>query len=85
MKTASFTLSQSDYACVRANVSDHYHLSTFICWCDFLFTFLLQVMHKLEEENARLTGHQNQQQKLHYLLTLKKENNSLKEVRAEHI
>ena len=39
-------------------------------------------MQKTEEEIARLKGHQNLQQKLQYLLAIKKENNALKEVSA---
>ena len=34
----------------------------------------------MEEENARLKGHQNPAQKLQHLLAIKKENHSLKEV-----
>lgn len=37
-------------------------------------------MQKIEEENARLKGHQNPAQKLQHLLAIKKENNALKEV-----
>ena len=40
----------------------------------------LQTMNKVEEENARLKGHQNPAQKLQHLLAIKKENHSLKEV-----
>jgi len=41
-------------------------------------------MQKHEEEIARLKGHQNPQQKLQYLLLIKKENNALKEVSSSN-
>ncbi|XP_029214553.2 kinesin-like protein KIF15 isoform X4 [Acropora millepora] len=40
---------------------------------------LEKTMNKMEEENARLKGHQNPAQKLQHLLAIKKENHSLKE------
>lgn len=40
---------------------------------------LEKVLKKIEEENARLKGHQNPQQKVQHLLAIKKENNALKE------
>lgn len=40
----------------------------------------LQTVKKLEEENAKRSGHQNQQQKINYLLSIKRENNELQKV-----
>ncbi|XP_068722534.1 kinesin-like protein KIF15 isoform X2 [Montipora capricornis] len=40
---------------------------------------LEKTMQQIEEENARLKGHQNPAQKLQHLLSIKKENNALKE------
>ena len=40
----------------------------------------LQAIKKIEEENARLKGHQNPQQKVQHLLAIKRENHTLKEV-----
>lgn len=40
---------------------------------------LEKVLKKIEEENARLKGHQNPQQKVQHLLAIKKENHALKE------
>lgn len=40
----------------------------------------LQAIKKIEEENARLKGHQNPQQKVQHLLAIKRENHALKEV-----
>lgn len=57
-------------------------LAEFICLSSTscVLIFYSQTMQKIEEENARLKGHQNPAQKLQHLLAIKKENNALKEV-----
>ena len=42
--------------------------------------FNSQAIQKIEEENARLKGHQNPQQKVQHLLAIKRENHTLREV-----
>ena len=43
---------------------------------------VLEIQHrKVSDENARLTGHQNSNQRIKYHMDLKKENNKLKDVR----
>jgi len=42
--------------------------------------YLSQAIRKLEGDNAKQSGHQNQHQKINYLLAVKRENNDLQKV-----
>ena len=52
----------------------------FLQFLTCLDLFNSQAIQKIEEENARLKGHQNPQQKVQHLLAIKRENHTLREV-----
>ena len=52
----------------------------FLQFLNCLDLFNSQAIQRTEEENARLKGHQNPQQKVQHLLAIKRENHTLREV-----
>ena len=52
----------------------------FLQFLTCLDLFNSQAIQRIEEENARLKGHQNPQQKVQHLLAIKRENHTLREV-----